>query len=110
MVAQGSCNGSSCALECKKALLAAIGALDGSCCDQLGRRTDALSMPHCDEDANRPTDEAVCRLWVIVAICTILAGVILSLVQLFSFYLWMRVCVCVCILVYLCLSACRLQL
>ncbi len=62
MVAQGSCNGSTCTLECKKVLLAAIGTLDGSCCDQLARGTDALSMPHCDEDANRPTDEAGCRL------------------------------------------------
>ena len=61
MVAQGSCNGSTCTLECKNALLAAIGTLDGSCCDQLARGTDALSMTHCDEDANRPMDEAGCR-------------------------------------------------
>ena len=35
MVAQGSCNGPTCILECKPALLVAIGTLDGSCCDQL---------------------------------------------------------------------------
>ncbi len=62
IVAQGSCNGFTWTLECMKALLAAIGTLDGSCCDQLARGTDALSMPHCDEDANRLTDEAGCRL------------------------------------------------
>ncbi len=35
MVAQGSCNGPTCTLVCKQATLAAIGTLEGSCCDQL---------------------------------------------------------------------------
>ncbi len=44
MAAQGSCNGPTCALECKKALLVAIGTLDGSCCDQLGMGADAAQQ------------------------------------------------------------------
>ena len=41
MVAQGSCNGPTCTLECKTALLAAIGTLDGSCCEHLGMGVEA---------------------------------------------------------------------
>ncbi len=46
MVAQGSCNGPTCTLECKQALLVAIGTLAGSCCDQLGMGADASQQCH----------------------------------------------------------------
>ena len=60
LVALGCCKGPTCTLECKQTLLAAIGTLDGSCCDQLGMGADAAQQCHIAMKTHCATHEAGC--------------------------------------------------